>query len=308
MTAVPTGDGIHPQLAELVRLQMDARRLLLASRRRSAAARSGQRPSRRRGRGIDFEESRQYLPGDETRHIDWRVTARTGQTHTKIFSEERDRPVHLLLDANPSMFFGTRIAFKSIAAVRLAALLGWLTVLRGDRIGALLFNREHQQNLPPAAGRRGVQRLLSALLQWYQPRTDIAHASAGLAQALQQLQRTNQPGGMAVLVSDGYAIEPELIQQLAGLRRRLDMVVCQILDPLELTPPPPGHYPVSDGQHTRLLDTGQYSQREQYQQRVGARHRQLHELLRFHGIPLLKLTAADDPVQLLRRQLDPRIQ
>ncbi len=305
MTAPPASDGIHPQLAELVRLQLDARRLLLNSPRPSAAARSGQRPSRQRGRGIDFAESRRYLPGDEIRHIDWRVTARTGQTHTKIFSEERDRPVTLLLDVNPSLFFGTRIAFKSVVATRLAALFGWITVLRGDRIGARLFDCDHQQSLPAVAGRRGMHRLLAALLTWYQPRTDITGRAGGLGPALRQLQASSRPGSLAILISDGYAIEPALIPTLASLRRRLDLLVCQILDPLELTPPPAGRYPISDGHRTCMLDTGDRTQREHYRQCVGERQQRLSDLLQRHGIARLRLTAADNLAELLRTHLGP---
>ena len=303
MSTPPAGDGVHPQLAELVRLQVDARRLLLSSGRPSAAARSGQRASRQRGRGIDFQESRRYLPGDEIRHIDWRVTARTGETHTKIFSEERDRPVTLLLDANPSLFFGTRIAFKSVVATRLAALFGWVTVLRGDRIGARLFDGQQQQSLPAVAGRRGMHRLLAALVSWYQPREAINVRAGGLGPALQQLQSASQPGTLVILITDGYAIEPSLIPTLARLRRRFDLLVCQILDPLELAPPPAGRYPISDGYQTRMLDTTDPTQREHYRQRLGVRQQRLSDALQQHGITLLRLTAADDPAEVLRTRL-----
>lgn len=304
MNASAGSDGIHPHLGELLRLRQDARRLLLASHRSGVAVRSGLRLSRRHGRGIDFQESRDYLPGDDIRHIDWRVTARTGQPHTKLFSEERDRPVTLLLDGNPSMFFGTRIAFKSVLATRLAALFGWLATLRGDRIGALLFSHDQQQTVPATGGRRGILRLLQALLAWYQPRQpQVMMTSGGLQPALERLYHDCQPGGLLILISDFYALDPALTIPLASLRRQLDMLACQILDPLEKTPPPPGCYPISDGRHSQLFDTRQALQRRRYQDHIRQRQQQLEQLLHRQAIPLLTLTASDDWVHVLRRNL-----
>lgn len=295
-----TDIGIAPTLAELLRLQVEARRLGFPGRR-SSALDAGGRHSRFRGRGIDFQESREYQPGDDIRSIDWRVTARSGKPHTKVYTEERDRPVHLLLDANPSMFFGTRTAFKSVLAARLAALLGWATIQRGDRIGALLFNAEHHLELPAAGGRRGMMRLLRALLDWYRPIVAAGPSAGGLAGALQRLRRTGRPGGLIVMISDFYILEDELATQLAGLRRHQDLLACRIADPLELAPPPPGRYAISDGVRTLTLDMDSAAWRERYQRHCAAGQQNLTTLLARYAVPLITLTTRDDPVTVLQR-------
>ena len=109
-----------------------------------------------RGRGMEFEEVRAYQPGDDIRNMDWRVTARTGRPHTKLFREERERPVLFLVDLGPSMAFGTRVAFKSVVAARAAALLAWAARDNGDRIGGIVFAGKRHRELRPAARERGM--------------------------------------------------------------------------------------------------------------------------------------------------------
>ncbi len=118
-------------------MRLSARNIKLDSRLYAIAETAGNRQSRFRGRGIDFQESRNYQPGDDIRTMDWRVTARTGRPHTKVFQEERERPIIIVIDCNPSMFFGTRVAFKAVIAARLAALIAWAAIRNGDRIGAV---------------------------------------------------------------------------------------------------------------------------------------------------------------------------
>ncbi len=293
-------DGIRVGLSELLRQRFEARRLALGPGRRSRALNAGGRRSRLRGRGVDFQESRQYQPGDDIRSIDWRVTARSGTPHTKVYAEERNRPVHLLLDANPSLFFGTRVAFKSVVAARLAALLAWFTIQRGDRIGALLFAGERCQVLPPGAGQRSVMVLLKALLDWYAP-AETGPSRGGLGAALTRLQASERQTGQVILVSDFALLESDLERQLTGLRRQHEVLACRILDPLELELPPAGRYGISDGRQIRLLDLQSRAARIRHQAQLDLRQQRLTRLLRHSAIPLLTLTATDDPVRVLQQ-------
>ena len=127
------GDGIHLTAAELISLRPRCHALRLPMRQPAASALAGAYRSRFRGRGVDFLESRNYQPGDDIRNMDWRVTARTGRAHTKVFQEERERPVLVVLDASPSLYFGTRRRLKSVAAGQMAAAVAWSAVRRGDR-------------------------------------------------------------------------------------------------------------------------------------------------------------------------------
>jgi uncharacterized protein (DUF58 family) len=147
---------------DLISLRRRAEGLRLSAREPTRSVLAGGHRSAFRGRGMDYQESRHYQPGDDIRNMDWRITARAGRPHVKVYEEEQERPVIVLVDLGPSMFFGTRGAFKSVAAARLAALVGWAAVAGGDRIGALLFNGGHHE-LQPAGGRRAAMRLIRDL-------------------------------------------------------------------------------------------------------------------------------------------------
>ena len=118
---------------ELIELRRHARKLDLTRRRPALAQLAGNHASRFRGRGMDYQESRAYQPGDDIRNMDWRVTARSGRAHTKLFQEERERPVVFCIDLGPSLFFATRGALKSVIAARAATLLAWAAAAQGDR-------------------------------------------------------------------------------------------------------------------------------------------------------------------------------
>ena len=159
MTDSTLGDGIHLTAPELIALKPRCNALSLPMKSPAASSLAGAYRSRFRGRGVDFVESRNYLPGDDIRNMDWRVTARTGKPHTKIFQEERERPVLVVLDASPSLYFGTRTRLKSVAAGQLAAAVAWASVRRGDRIGAFLLAPGAHRELRPTGGRRGAMRV-----------------------------------------------------------------------------------------------------------------------------------------------------
>ncbi|HMB58413.1 MAG TPA: DUF58 domain-containing protein, partial [Xanthomonadales bacterium] len=163
------GDGIHLTATELIALRPRCHALRLPMRQPAASALAGAYRSRFRGRGVDFVESRNYQPGDDIRNMDWRVTARTGRAHTKVFQEERERPVLIVLDASPSLYFGTRERLKSVAAGQLAASVAWSAVRRGDRIGGFLFAPGKHRELRPAGGRRGPMRVIQSVVDWLQP-------------------------------------------------------------------------------------------------------------------------------------------
>jgi len=299
--------GIHTNVDELIRLRLKARGLNLETRRRAQATNSGVHHSRFRGRGIDYLESRNYQAGDDIRNMDWRVTARTGRAHTKLYQEERERPVIAMVDLNPSMFFGTRGAFKSVVAAQAAALLGWSTVTNGDRIGAFLFGRAGRQShheIPPTGGRRGVLRLIRDLVQWTRPEQQVGSLGQdGLGEALRRIRRVARPGSLVFILSDFYSMDEDTERHLTHLRQHNDVVACQIWDRLELSPPPPGRYGVSDGQQLGLLDTSSAEFRQHYEDYFVDHHLRIRNLLMRRGIPLIRLVTDEDVADSLRRGL-----
>jgi uncharacterized protein (DUF58 family) len=300
-----TGLGVRVSAAELLQLRFSARAIELTSQRRTVSSVAGIQRSAFRGRGIDYLESRNYQQGDDIRAMDWRVTARTGRAHTKVYQEERERPVIVLIDLSPSMFFGTRAALKSVIAARAAALIGWATVNNHDRIGALLFDggQDTCREIRPTGGRIGVLQLIRALVVATAPERFDPNRHSRLSEALKRLRRVARPGSLLVLLSDFYALDADSEQSLAQLRRHNDVLACHILDPLELYAPPPGRYGISDGQQTRILDTASPTSRTGYSNHFSTHRQAVKGLLQKYGIPLFRLHTTDDVAERLRREL-----
>ena len=256
---------------------------------------------------MDYQESRSYQPGDDIRNMDWRVTARAGRPHTKLFQEERERPVVLLLDLGPGLFFASRGALKSVIAARAATLLGWAAAAQGDRIGALLFNGGHHE-LKPRRGQRGVLPLIHALLEHTDPVRGLASPPhpGGLNDALIRLRRIVRPGSLVFLISDFYGLDDDTENHLQHLRRHNDLVAIQITDPLELAPPPPGRYGVTDGRDSGVLDTRSGAGRQGYNAFFQQHRQALQQALQKSAIPLLQLSTTDDVVVALQAQFGNR--
>lgn len=231
MNRLDSSAGTRPLLSDLIGLRELAKG-------RGAARRGGHgvltlAPSRLLGRGMEYAESRRYAQGDDARLIDWRLTARTGHTHTKLFQAERERLTLVVADTAPTLYFGTRVRFKSVQAARAGALAAWQAALDGDRIAALRGSLR-EAPIAPAAGQRGALHTLDALVRWYAAAPD---EDAGLAQALDHARRLLRPGSRLLVLADPASIAevPEL--RWPELARHHDARVLLLTDPLECRPP-----------------------------------------------------------------------
>ena len=293
--------GIEASVDDLIGLRFRAQRLELGIARRARHSMIGAHGSRFRGRGMEFAESRIYQPGDDVRSIDWRVTARTGRPHTKLFQEERERPVILLVDLGASMFFGTRTAYKSVLAAETAALIAWAAMHGGDRVGALVAGRSHHLELEPVSGRRGVLRVLRALAALSRQESNDEEQQVKLCDSLLRARHVARPGSLLVVISDFYGLDEEAAGHLSRMRQHNDMLACWIHDRLEIEPPPPGRYGISDGWQTATLDTVSRRARARYAASFGARFEALCATLGRLAIPLLPIATGDDVAEALRR-------
>ncbi len=292
---------------ELISLKSAIRGISLLSTRVIKNSITGAHPSRFRGRGMDYQESRAYQPGDDVRSMDWRVTARAGMPYVKMYEEERQRPVMLLVDLNPGMFFATQGAFKSVVAARIAALIAWATVANGDRIGGLVFNGQHQE-MQPRGGSRGALKLFRLLIQATDPVKAMQVPlemieNTGLDSALKRCRRVAKPGSLIFILSDFYHINEETNAQLLRLRQHNDVVAIQIVDPLEQSPPPAAIYGVSDGQQKGIFDTRKRSQQLRYEKWCNEHHAVVAQTMLQRAIPLLQISTTDDVAAALRRFL-----
>ncbi|MCP5197078.1 MAG: DUF58 domain-containing protein [Gammaproteobacteria bacterium] len=296
-TCVP---GLTISIDELLRLRDQAAGFGFSSPRQARSIQAGGHLSPYRGRGMEFEEVRAYQPGDDIRHMDWRVTARTGRPHTKLFREERERPVLFLVDLGPSMAFGVRVALKSVVAARAAALLAWAARDNGDRMGGVVSAGERHRELRPAARERGLLPFFRALVE-LQPDALTPIATPADARnghwtaALQRLTGIVRPGSLVFLLSDFRgASNPAVAQAFARLAAHSEVVVILVYDPLEAEAPPPGRYPVCDGQCFTVLDTSAPGVAEAYRQRFASRRDAVRMLCHRHGGHFLML-ATDQP-------------
>ena len=284
----------------LLRLRGSARRLTLQPHSRPANAVGGYL-SHFRGRGMEFDETRIYQPGDEIRHMDWRVTARSGQPHVKTFIEERERPVWLWVDQGPGMQFGTRVAWKSVRAAEAATLLAWAAVDGGDRLGAMVFSGERHRELPPRARHVGALRLIETLSK---PQALSAGTVALSSQAdrpgtapkkptpLDRLAQLVRPGSLLFLLSDFADLNHQQEVLLTRLAAHSELVLGLVFDPLEAELPPPGRYPVSDGQQNSLLDSRSRQQLLAHQRQFERHWQRLQTLARRHRMRCLQLSTA----------------
>lgn len=298
---------------ELIALRRHADAIALRGAGPARAQLGGEHLSRFRGRGMDYQESRIYSSGDDARSMDWRVTARTGVAHVKVYQEERERPVVFGIDFGAGMFFASRGALKSVVAVRCAALLAWSAAGSGDRVGASLFNGECRE-LAPRGGRHGVLQLIHHLVAHSDPRRAMDGAGAdagagergGLGAALLRMRRVSRPGSLIVLIGDFYGLDDDCDRHLQWLRERNDMLALQIVDPLEVAPPRPARYGVVAGGEAGVLDLRSERTRRAYAQYFARHHAAVAAAMQRHAIGLLRVTTDADTVAQLRRHFAPR--
>lgn len=224
-------EGVRPALAELLALR--ATSLGGRAARKGRHGMAGPAPSALRGRGMEYAESREYVAGDDVRHIDWRLTARSGKTHTKLFQAERERLTLVVADTAPGLYFGTRVRFKSVQAARAGAVAAWLAQRQGDRVAALRGSSQ-EPPVAPASGTRGVLRVLDALARWYGQPPD---GDEGLDFALEQARRLLRPGSRLVVLADPAEAAAIAASRWSGLAAHHEVTVVLLVDPLEMSPP-----------------------------------------------------------------------
>lgn len=286
----------YADLKDLISLQSAARKIDLNRKLAATARLTGNHYSAFRGRGMDYKESRIYQPGDDIRNMDWRVTARSGKPHTKLYDDERERPVFLLLDLSPRMFFASQGALKSVIVAKTAAMLAWAAAARGDRIGGLLLNQDYHE-IRPKTGHHGVLQLIHQLVKLGNPvaalSDDHAESTSDLSGALKRLLRLARPGSQIFLISDFMTLAQDDSEKLMQLHQHNDLVAIQVRDPLEQQPPPPGQYAISNGSEEMLIDTRSRKQRNTYQQFFTAQQGILESIFTRNRIPLLHMSTTD---------------
>ena len=299
-------------LEHLIRLKQAGESLTLATPRVRALAAGGHLSSFK-GRGVEFDESRPYQPGDDLRTMDWRVTARTGKPHTKVFREERNRPVIVWLDVRAPMLFGTKGAYKAVRAAEAAALIGWSAIANGDRLGGLVFSETEHHERRPRLGRRAALTLMQLIAEetFWSPASVAArgaspNGAAGADHALLRLTRVARPGSLIFLLSDFHGLGADAERHLRQLASHGDVFLMHVFDPLEAELPPPGRYRIIVGGRSVSIDTSDAALRARYKARFDARRARLDALARLPGIQLIDCGTGDDPRVVLAQRFRSR--
>jgi len=257
---------------------------------------SGAYMSRFKGRGMEFDEARLYQPGDDIRTIDWRVTARSGKPHTKMFREERERPVFISVDNRLAMHFATRGVFKSVLAAKLAGLLAWTADYHGDRIGGQIFSEHECRELKPQNGTHAVLRFLNALVK---PQNPIDKVFT-LDQVLARLNQHARPGSLVYIISDFRGINDKVETHIAKLSEHCEIVLIFIYDPLESSLPNKGRYRFTDDERDVVIDTSDQQRLISYQQHFVQRQQRLVLLAKKKCLKFIQCSTVEDPIQSLR--------
>ncbi len=287
--------GIYVTLEELTGLRFEALGLHWQSPQMGGDQQSGDYASAQRGRGMEFHEVRAYQAGDDIRSMDWRVTARTGKPHTKLYVQERERPVYIIVDLNASMFFGTKVAFKSHIAIKTAALLAWAATKHGDKAGGMILSKKGLQEFKPQ--RRQILPFLKAMTE---ASYDIPCGKPfSLTIALERLQRVIRPGSLVYVISDFHSLDEAAEKQMRRLSLQQSMTSICIYDTLEKVAPPDNYYAYSDGQQYTSLDTSDLKMRHAYAQGFEQHLEKLRNLCTSSGTELLELATHDPLVKSL---------
>ncbi len=301
--------GVYVTLERLAALRHRARGFSFLPRQPVASLLAGGHASKLRGRGLDFEEIRKYLPGDDPRTIDWKVTARTRKPHSRVFTEERERPVLLVVDQRAGMFFGSVRMMKSVAAAEAAALAAWRTVAVKDRVGGVVFNDTAAVEVRPQRTRSPVMHLLRTIVD--QNRALRADADTRpnpgmLNAAIRRAVRLATHDFLVVLISDGDGADAETRELFTTIARHNDVLVSFVYDPLEADLPAGGNLVVSDGERQMEVDTGSAALRSGFRREFDERRAAAKRFLLTREVPVLPLRTDTDVADQILRALGGR--
>lgn len=287
--------GIDISLEELIALRSKVVHNPIHVKKRVSGLFYGQHIAKTRGRGIEFDTTREYQPGDDIRRMAWRVTARSLKPHIKVYHEERERPVWLGVDLSPSLYFGTRCMFKSIASIKQAAFLGWSYLQKCERIGAVIASPGKTLVYRPQAREREFLLILKSLSQCSNTPPAFTQHNC-LHQLLVTLEQQVRTGHLVYILSDFLEFDNRNKKLMLYIAQRAQIKLIFVYDPFEADPPPAYQYLLTDGQKIALFDMDKAQNRNQYQQQFQDKLNDLIDFSRKHSINLQILRTNQEEV------------
>ncbi len=296
---------VHVDLGHLMGLEPLARNLSLLPRQPARSILNGRHASRLRGRGLNFEELRAYLPGDDSRTIDWKVTAKTGKPHVRVYTEERDRPALILVDQRMSMFFGSRLNTKSVTAAEAAAIAAFMVQNQGDRVGGIVFSDETLEEIRPRQSRANASLFLESLARANRRMhaDTIPAASMPLNRPLEAAARIAGSNHLVIIISDFDDMDEHTDDLLSGIAQNNDLLLCLVSDPMAHNVETNWNLVISDGRLEALLDTSDPRAQTALRSMLDERFARVRGWQQQLGVPVLPLTTGEDTLEQVRALL-----
>ena len=292
---------VFVSLQDLLKMEHHARNFsFLAKKQKVRSVLGGKHASKLRGRGLDFEEVRNYVPGDDIRNIDWKVTARTQKTHSKVFSEEKEKPAIILVDQSKTMFFGSQRKTKSVVAAELAALIAFRILKEGDRVGGIVFADNGNDIIFPKRDRKNILRFLEKIVvrnRQLKNHTELKFEER-LKETLGKLRNIVTHDFLLVVISDFQRYSPEVVKAIKLLSQHNDIILAKIFDPMEKEIPAM-KLVAGDGNKQIVIDGENKKLRQNFKEGFENDYSGFEAKMKKHRIPLIMLdTLSDVEVQL----------
>ncbi len=249
-------EAISASLESLIKDKFQVYKLSVPTNKKTTRTSSGNYKSIFKGRGMDFDEVREYKEGDDVRLVDWRVTARQGKTFTKVFKEEKERHVCFMVDLRSSMRFATKQAFKSVIAAHITALLAWSFAEKGDKIGGLILSDKAMQSFKPSRLERSLMRFLNEISLKTREKNNLKpiDEEISLQTACWKLRHSCKSGNLVFFISDFADLTEDTLKCFASFSKSNEVILINVYDELEGTCPPPNVYSVTNGSERLSLD------------------------------------------------------
>ncbi len=301
--------NVFVSLQDLLKMEPMAQGFSFLSRKQKVKSiLGGKHASKLRGRGLDFEEVRNYVAGDDIRNIDWKVTARTKKTHTKVFSEEKEKPALIIVDQSKSMFFGSQFKTKSVVAAELAALAAFRILKEGDRVGGVVFADNGIDVIFPKRDRKNIFRFFEQIVQRNKELESSTPVDfdVALKDVFSKIRNIISHDFLILIISDFHRYSPAVIKQLAYMSRHNDVILAKIYDPIERDLPKANIIAGSENFQS-LLHGSKQKVRQRFLDGFNEEYQQFEAQMTKYRIPIFKIdTVSEIDVQLKEILLRPK--
>ena len=293
---------VFVSLKDLLKMEHFARGFsFLARKQKVRSILGGKHASKLRGRGLDFEEVRNYVAGDDIRNIDWKVTARTQKTHSRVYSEEKEKPALIVVDQSKSMFFGSQLRTKSVVAAELAALAAFRVLKEGDRVGGVVFADHGIDIVYPKRDRKNILRFLEKIVERNHEleQSSPVKLEEALKETMLKIRNIVSHDFLIIIISDFMRYSPEVIKFISHLAQHNDVILAKVFDPMERDIPA-AKVIAGDGEKQIVMDGESKRLREKFQEGFDHDYTNFETQMKKHRIPLMMIdtiTAVDEQLK-----------